>query len=161
MCIFEGYKLDPMRVFVLILLFSGAFGLGLHAQSGKENTDSLNIAFLLGICKPKPEAPPTETEENQPFTTKEATATTFKLSEIFPNPANQEFSLSLQVDRTQQINIEILDATGKVLDRLHQGPALADIFNDFTFIWQAPVAGNYRVRILGEDFEVSKGLLIQ
>ena len=138
-----------MRVTLLLLLFSTVLVTQGVSQSESSYSDSLNIAFLLSLGKPKSSEDQTKKMDN------------FKLSEVLLNSINQEFSLSLQVDRSQEIRIEVVDASGKVLDFLHEGVAVSNLFNDFTFKWQPPTSGNYSVRILGEDFDVSKGFLIQ
>lgn len=149
-----------MRFFTVS--FCLLFCLGLVVQAQTETTtksDEDRISFLLGLGSKKKVEP--ETTESESVDLSSLSKPGYTLSEIYPNPTSQEFSLSLQVERTQDIEIEILDAAGKVLDRLHQGPAHANLFNDFTFKWSAPGTGIYSVRILGEDFEVSKGLMMQ
>ena len=149
-----------MRFLTLMFLFTFGLGVSLQAQS-TTHPDVKNdpVSFLLGLGSKKEDKPAVEEESTSQMDLIADEDSGYRISDIFSHPVSKEFSLSLQVDRTQDIRIDIIDAAGTVLDLLHQGPAHANLFNDFTFNWKAPRTGDYKVRIKGEDFEVSKSLM--
>lgn len=81
------------------------------------------------------------------------------MSQLILHKLTKEVSLSLQVEKSQPIRIELVDGEGKVLSTLHSGMAFAGLHNDFTLALTSEVTEKCAVRILGEDFQLEKKIV--
>ncbi|MBL0062258.1 MAG: T9SS type A sorting domain-containing protein [bacterium] len=74
----------------------------------------------------------------------------FHLHPAYPNPFNANVSLSLDVTRTQNVQLQVFDITGRLVETLHSGKLNA---GSHRFIWSPLTAasGMYFVRAYSQD----------
>ncbi len=74
----------------------------------------------------------------------------FKLHPAYPNPFNANVSLSLDVTRTQDVQLQVFDITGRLVETLHSGKLNV---GSHRFIWSPLTAasGMYFVRAYSQD----------
>ena len=93
--------------------------------------------------------------EGDLFAATEAAATltgTHALSAPVPNPATGPAALTLEVASSQTVRVEVLDALGRRVALLHDGPVAAGAEQRLTFDGSALPAGVYVVRAVGTTF---------
>jgi hypothetical protein len=80
----------------------------------------------------------------------------YALSAPAPNPARGTTTLTLTVARSQHVRAEVLDATGRAVAVVHDGPVVADAPLTLRLDGRAWSAGLYLVRVTGEDFTATR-----
>jgi uncharacterized repeat protein (TIGR01451 family) len=81
-----------------------------------------------------------------------ATPATHALSAPVPNPSTGRAAFTLDVVETQAVRVEVLDALGRRVAVLHNGPLQAGTAHRLAFEGSALPAGVYAVRAVGETF---------
>lgn len=81
---------------------------------------------------------------------------------VFPNPATDKVNIQFNSNQTQQIQIEIVDASGKVIHQVYKGQHK----EESSFVWtpqsQGSVgAGNYFCKITTENKVITQSIIIQ
>jgi hypothetical protein len=77
---------------------------------------------------------------------------THVLSEAIPNPSDGRAALTLSVAEVQVVRVEVLDALGRQVALLHDGPLSAGTEHRLTFDGSDLPVGVYVVRAVGETF---------
>jgi hypothetical protein len=77
---------------------------------------------------------------------------THDLSPIRPNPSSGRAELTLEVAEAQVVRVEVLDALGRRVAVLHDGPLSAGVAHAFVLDGPSLPAGVYAVRVVGETF---------
>ena len=92
----------------------------------------------------------------------EATADggTVSLSLAGPNPFTVATTLSLRVDRTQAVRVEMLDLLGRSVAVLHDGPVVAGAAFPVRIAAAGLPAGVYVVRAAGESFSLTERVTV-
>ncbi len=84
----------------------------------------------------------------------------YELSLAYPNPALSRSHLSLRLQRTQRVTVEVIDILGRQLAILHDGSIPAGQTQSFTYKAHYPVRGQIFYRVIGEDFSVTRKVLV-
>lgn len=78
---------------------------------------------------------------------------------VYPNPANSFATIAFSLDRSAQVNIELLDITGRVLKPIYSG-LMGTGINEQTFDVEGIAQGVYLIRILADGEQVMKRIVI-
>jgi hypothetical protein len=81
-----------------------------------------------------------------------ATPATHALSAPAPNPSNGRAAFTLEVTETQAVRVEVMDALGRRVATLHDGPLASGTAHRLVLDGSALPAGVYAVRAVGETF---------
>lgn len=84
----------------------------------------------------------------------------FQLSEAYPNPFNPSTAFSLTVAKDQQVRVQVYDMTGRLVATLFNGQMKANEINRFSFDAQNLASGVYFYRTVGENFTMTKKMLL-
>ena len=84
----------------------------------------------------------------------------YELSQAYPNPALSRSQINLRLTRTQRVTVEVIDLLGQQLALLHEGILSAGQTQSFTYKAHNPVRGQIFYRIVGEDFAVTRKVLV-
>ena len=74
------------------------------------------------------------------------------LSDVWPNPFNPQTQFTLEVKQAQAVRVEVFDALGRRVARLHEGTLEAGHAHAFRFEAASLPSGVYLVRATGETF---------
>lgn len=102
-----------------------------------------------------------EVEVEQPAVSSEpgATAGSFALSPVYPNPVVGVSHLDLQLDVAQHVSVEVFNLLGQRVATVFQGTAAAG--NTLVSVdGSGLTAGLYVVRVVGEDFTQSRKFVV-
>lgn len=80
------------------------------------------------------------------------------LMSIFPNPNNGVFSVSLEMDRAQDVTVEVLNLRGQVVSRVEERNA---IIVDHNFALNNLTAGIYFVQVTTESGTAGRKVVIR
>lgn len=83
-----------------------------------------------------------------------------QVTAAYPNPFNPQTSFSVRLARAQQLRVDVYDALGRRVARLHDGPAEAHRTLSFTFDAGTLPSGLYFYRILGETVNQTGRMLL-
>lgn len=78
---------------------------------------------------------------------------------VFPNPAENEFTVSCSISSTTMLHIELLSLNGQSIQNLYNKPADAGMHN-LKFDTSELPGGFYLIRISGKDFKTLKKLVV-
>ena len=84
----------------------------------------------------------------------------YELSSAYPNPALSRTQINLRLTRAQRVTIEVIDVLGQRLALLHDGFMPAGQSQSFTYQAHNPVRGQVFYRVRGEDFSVTRKVLV-
>ena len=84
----------------------------------------------------------------------------YALSEAYPNPFNPETHVTLMVETTQQVRVEVYDVVGRRVALLYDGLLDADDLHRFVFDARNLPSGIYLYRVLGERFSDVKPMTL-
>jgi hypothetical protein len=73
------------------------------------------------------------------------------LIDIFPNPVKDQARLSLELSRTSDVNVEIYDVTGRMIQSIYQRN-LPEGKNILTLNTQNILNGIYLVKVMADKF---------
>ena len=88
-------------------------------------------------------------------------ATTFELSNVYPNPMINEGNVTLTIGRRQPVRIEIYDLTGRLVALPFDGIQSDNSTQTYSFSRDLLAAGMYLVRAVGTESIDTKKLVIQ
>jgi 1,4-alpha-glucan branching enzyme len=120
------------------------------AQSGRVSVGPYS-ALILSQDPPATTAGAADTAE---------TPAPFRLSPAHPNPFRTEAWFTLAVAAPQHVRVEVYDATGRRVARLHDGPMEAGRAHAFTVEAGRLPAGLYLVRATGETFVQTQAVVL-
>ena len=128
-----------------------AEGPGLHgmAQSARVSVGPYS-ALILSQSPPS-----TAAEGGAP-----AAPAAFRLTPAHPNPFRTETRLTLEVAVPQHVRVEVFDATGRRVARLHDGPLEAERTHPFTLEAGDLPVGLYLIRATGEAFSATETVVL-
>ncbi len=84
----------------------------------------------------------------------------FELSAVYPNPFNPTTQFTLIVAQSQNVQVSVVDMTGRVVQVLHDGILPAGTQHRFAFDAHALPSGMYLIRAVGESFTGSQPALL-
>ena len=84
----------------------------------------------------------------------------YELSLAYPNPALSRSQINLRLTRAQHVTVEVIDLLGQQLAVLHEGMMPAAQTRSFSYKAHNPVRGQVFYRITGEDFSVTRKVLV-
>lgn len=87
----------------------------------------------------------------------------FRLSSVYPNPAGlagSRATINLEVDISQNVEVEVYDALGRFVMSLHSGMLNAGVNHQFAFNARSLAAGTYYVRAVGESFTETRPMTV-
>jgi len=84
----------------------------------------------------------------------------FFLSAAYPNPFNPATTFSLTLERTQPVRVSVVDLLGREVALLHEGVLAAGVSQTFTFEAGRLPTGQYLIRVVGESFVASRGVVL-
>lgn len=84
----------------------------------------------------------------------------FDLAAAYPNPFNPETQFNLTITTEQRVEIQILDITGRVVQRLHAGVLASDRRHTFRVQAQELPSGIYWIQVNGEQFSASQPITL-
>jgi hypothetical protein len=87
-------------------------------------------------------------------------AGTHALSVPFPNPSDSRAALTLTVAEAQAVRVAVLDALGRQVALLHDGPMAPGAEHRFVFDGSTLPSGVYVVRAVGETFSDTRVLTL-
>lgn len=79
---------------------------------------------------------------------------------VFPNPANGFVNVTLDMNQTEQVTVEVLTLSGRLVKTVYNGGAVNGM-NNLGFDATGWAAGVYMVRIQGENHMEVKKLIIE
>jgi hypothetical protein len=89
-----------------------------------------------------------------------AAPATHALSAPVPNPSTGRAAFTLEVAETQAVRVEVLDALGRHVATLHDGPLAAGAAHRLTLDGSSLPTGVYAVRAVGETFSDARTLTL-
>ncbi len=84
----------------------------------------------------------------------------FELSAVYPNPFNPTTRFTLIVAHSQDVQISVVDVTGRIVRVIHDGLLAAGTQHQFAFEASSLPGGMYWIRANGESFTDSKPALL-
>lgn len=84
----------------------------------------------------------------------------YALSAVWPNPAHDEATLTLRVERPQRVTAEVFDLGGRRVAEVFAREVAARIVVPITLDVQAMAPGAYLVRVRGSAFEESRSMVV-
>ena len=84
---------------------------------------------------------------------------TIVTSEIYPNPANGQARLNLEIDKAQSVTVEVFDVLGRKVSTAFNGHLPADRSVTVLLRQESMSAGMYMVRIRGDRFNTTRSLV--
>lgn len=78
-----------------------------------------------------------------------------------PNPTGGAASFAVRPARTERVTVDVLDALGRRVARLHDGPLAGGVEHRFVLTAGALPAGVYVVRVAGEGAQVSRRFVVR
>lgn len=85
----------------------------------------------------------------------------FEMSPAYPNPFNPTSNFDLTVASTQNVNIELVDATGRIVKNLFEGVLLGESQHTFTIEASDLSSGVYWIRVAGNTFATHSPVIFQ
>ena len=85
---------------------------------------------------------------------------THNLSAIYPNPFNPTANFTLELTKQQRVRLSVLDALGRDVEMLFNGPLSAGREYSFTIDGTGSPSGVYLVRVAGEQFNDVKRVTV-
>jgi len=80
---------------------------------------------------------------------------------LFPNPANDQVTLKLELEENQNIRIDVVDASGRVIQTPYNGIMVGGIQNLNIDLDRAIAPGMYFIRLTGEEGIAVRKLLVE
>ena len=90
----------------------------------------------------------------------EGAPASFELGAAYPNPATQRATLALSVDAAQHVTAVVVDALGRTVATVFDGPLAAGAIQALTVDAGRLAPGVYVVRVQGETFAQSRRLVV-
>lgn len=87
-------------------------------------------------------------------------ADSYFLSEAYPNPFNPRASVSLMVQQSQSIEVNVYDIMGREVARLYDGTLEAGTVAEFTIDGTSLTSGLYFLRVNGDYFETMRSVVL-
>ncbi len=84
----------------------------------------------------------------------------YLLSDAYPNPFNPTTNFSLSLALEQNILIDLFDTVGRHVKSLFSGVLAPNTVHNFTINAEGLPGGNYFYRVLGDQFETSKRVVL-
>ncbi|MEM8484583.1 MAG: M57 family metalloprotease [Bacteroidota bacterium] len=78
----------------------------------------------------------------------------------YPNPFNPTTQFGLHVAVAQEVTIQVVDMTGRIVATLHQGQLAAANQHRFAFEASTLPSGTYWIRVIGETFQSSQPAIL-
>ncbi len=100
-------------------------------------------------------------EEISDLSIPELPAGTFEMSRLYPNPAQNEFNITLQTDFTQPFRIEMFDMMGRQVLPPHEELLESNTPMTYTIPRGNLAAGVYILRVQGASEEITKKLVLR
>ncbi|MEO1573307.1 MAG: choice-of-anchor B family protein, partial [Bacteroidota bacterium] len=82
------------------------------------------------------------------------------LSAAYPNPFQQTTTLTLALDRSEDVRVAVYDLLGREVARLFEGAGAAGSLLTLTFDGAGLSSGTYVVRVVGETFAETRRLTL-
>ncbi len=92
--------------------------------------------------------------------TQQEAPSVFVLSEVYPNPFSTRATVSLTLDRTQSVKVNVFNILGQHVASLHSGVMQADVQHHLTFDGMALPSGTYWIRIDGETASYTRSAVL-
>jgi hypothetical protein len=83
---------------------------------------------------------------------------TVALEAPYPNPFRTEATVAFVLDRDAHVAVEVFDALGRLVARLHDGPLAGERRHAFTFRPAGLPAGVYYARVHGDGIDETRPL---
>ena len=85
----------------------------------------------------------------------------YLLSEAYPNPFNPSSVITLVVDESQEVKVNVYSITGELVQQLFAGEVLANQLYEYRFAATEGLAsGTYFLRVLGESFSATRSVIL-
>ncbi len=84
----------------------------------------------------------------------------YQLSSAYPNPFNPITQFNLMVATDQEVDIQVVDVTGRIVRQLHNGNLESGRQYSFTFDAGTLPSGAYWIRVVGEQFSSNKAVVL-
>ncbi len=117
--------------------------------------DSLNTSGLVTFAEAVREVP----DPAKLFTSTQASPTASLLSVPVPNPTTGEATIALRLDASETVTVEVVDALGRRVQRIYEGPLAAGADHAFE-VGAGLAAGVYVVRVTGETVRQSRQFVV-
>lgn len=84
----------------------------------------------------------------------------YRVSPVAPNPVSSVSRFNLEVGQTEAVTVEVVDALGRRVRTLHDGPLAGGAATTFEIDQAGLPAGVYVVRVTGESFATSRSVTV-
>jgi len=84
----------------------------------------------------------------------------YAVTSAYPNPFTSRFTISVQIPDAQYVEITVFDVLGRLVETVYAGRLDADVSARFNVDLSEYRAGTYYYRISGDNFTVSKPIVL-